>query len=124
MQAGEAEAEEVAGKDGLAEGLFGGGIACAADHGSGLGHSLWIHGFGSPKIHQHQGPIIRRRDDVGGFDVAVDDLVIVDKLQYGQQVAQQAANLGFFQRRIQLVEVGARDVLLHQKLALVGIQGF
>ncbi len=95
----DAEGVEVAGDAGVAGELFGGGVAVGADGDRLLGFVVGeeaggVELFDGSEVDEDEGSV-GAADDVVGFDVAVDDLAIVDEGEGGEEVVEDFDDLGF-----------------------------
>lgn len=126
VDAGDAQTVEVAGRVGLSPAnLLQRRVADGSRHRPGFGVEQVDFMFGDTEIDEHQMAVLAAADDIFGFDIPVDDLVMVDELQDGQQVPEQFPH-GFFAERfpeIQLLqEIFSLDIFLHQVQSPLGFQ--
>ena len=76
--------------------------------------------FDCTKINQHDAAIAGAANEIRGFNVAVDDAMVVDKGQNSQQIAQKRDHLGLGPGGTQLLRQGmALDKLLGQVKFLI-----
>jgi hypothetical protein len=126
VDAGYTQAVQVTGKGSLSLHLLRCGILGTANQCSRVQSLHFGELFGSPKIDQNQPKIASATNNIGGFDVAVDDLAIVEKLQEGQQFFQNLAHLPLIKRNGThnfLCQSPTVDPLLHQKGLPVPLKG-
>ena len=69
--------------------LFGGGAGEAADEHAGCGELCGVFGVGDAEVDQ-AGAAVLAEDDVGGFDVAVDDVLLFEAAQGAGEVLSDA----------------------------------
>ena len=115
----DSQAVEIAGVNRLADRLFRRGEFWATDAGSGSHQIRAFDRLGRAKIHQHILLSAGAPNNILGFDVAMDHLVVMNKLQHGQQVIQQLPDLAIAKHPVQrnlLQQIAPVDKFLHQVL--------
>lgn len=106
LDAGDAEAVEVAGKKRTTDGLLWSHVSGGADFGGGFLLAGGGGEFGGTEAEQDRLVVGLAADDVLGFDVAVDDLVGVDEVEDGEEVSQELPDLFFVEGACSLEFLG------------------